>query len=241
MSIVDRIAKRLVVAHTRVLNNKNANGWFTSIRQSVEDDEVQTIESASVKVKFASGASLKCEIAADDQSKTVGLQKYASLPHGYGMIFPFDNETVKFHMGTVPFPIDIIFVGADNRVSRIDKYVEPGTRAKFGMSHVSAVIEANAGFCDENGIDVGCSVETGIDKSAQMDFGDVRKDVNPKMLPPSGIDPEDRFRDRDLITMQMGDLVADPAHFDQTMGYDPSKDMSDTVGPMRPAATKKSK
>jgi uncharacterized membrane protein (UPF0127 family) len=173
MSLHDRIAKRLLSVHGRVLSNKTASGWWTSIKKNVEDADRRVMESNSTKVIFGNKlAKLQCEIAADDQSQTIGLQKYASLPKGYGMLFPYDppRDRVTFHMGSVPFDIDIIFVGSNGRVSKIVENAEPGTRDRWGMSHISAVIEANGGFCRENGIEVGCEVITGIDRQTQETY-----------------------------------------------------------------------
>jgi uncharacterized membrane protein (UPF0127 family) len=50
-------------------------------------------------------------------------------------------------MGTVSFPIDIIFVGGDGRVTKIVDNIDPGTRGSWGMPHTSAVIESAGGWC----------------------------------------------------------------------------------------------
>jgi uncharacterized membrane protein (UPF0127 family) len=172
MSIQDRIAKRLLAVHSGSLPRKiSASGWWTSVRESVDESDKAVIEAHSAKVVFGDKlAKLTCEVASDDESQTVGLQKYASLPNGYGMIFPYSppRPKIAFHMGTVPFPIDIIYVGQDNRVTKIVADIEPGTRGAWSMSHVAAVIEANAGFCRQYGIEVGTEVSTGLDKQAQL-------------------------------------------------------------------------
>jgi uncharacterized membrane protein (UPF0127 family) len=163
MSILDRLAKRLVVAHSHVLGG----GWFTDMRNKVEAADKDIMDSASVKVVFGDKlARLTCEVVEDEMSKSVGLQKYASLPGGYGMLFPFADEKVFFHMGSVAYPIDLIYIGPDNRINKIMSDVEPNTAGAWGMSHVSAVIESNGGFCRENGIEVGCIVKIGSEKTA---------------------------------------------------------------------------
>jgi uncharacterized membrane protein (UPF0127 family) len=167
MSTQDKVAKRLLQKYGHVLNRTGQSGWWTDIKSTVENSDKEVMESAGTKVKFANKAKLVCEIVGDEKSKTVGLQKYASMPDGYGMLFPFENETVRFHMGTVPFSIDMIFVGSDNRVNKIIPYIEPGTRGNWGMAHVSAVIEANAGFCDKHKIVVGDKVDWQMEKTAQ--------------------------------------------------------------------------
>lgn len=170
MSLQDKIAKRLLAAHGRVLSSKTgSSGWWTSIKRSVDESDLATLEASSTKVVFGDKlAKLVCEIAADDESQIVGLQKYASLPAGHGMVFPYSSpRRVAFHMGSVPFDIDMIFVGPNGSVNKIVSDIEAGSREHFSMSHVSAVIEANAGFCRGNGVEVGCTVTTGLEKQAQ--------------------------------------------------------------------------
>lgn len=239
MSLHDRIAKRLLV---RGLPGKKASGWFTNLQSQMQEADRQVLESASTRVVFGDKlAALKCEVAGDEQSQTVGLQKYASLPGGYGMIFPYDEpRKVAFHMGTVAFPIDIIFVGSDGRVNKIVPDIEPGQRGSWAMSHVAAVIEANGGFCRDNGIEVGCEVITGLEKEAQIEFTpDPRKDINPKMVPANPM--HDRFKDHGLPDDVTDGQPMDGAHFEQSIGRDPASEMLNGPGATRPAAKKSSK
>lgn len=220
MSLQDRIAKLLLFKHDRVLSNKTAQGgYWTSIKTKIQKADQDIIDSASIKVKFGSGAKLVCEVVDNERAQTVGLQKYASLPDGYGMIFPYNEpRQVTFHMGTVPFPIDIMFVGSNGRISKIVEYAEPGTREKWSMSHVSAVIEANAGFCRSNKISVGDMVNAPLVKDSQMN---------------NGIDPGDRFKGHDLIDNQLNGQSADPANFSYVNGNDPMLEMADDADPTR--------
>lgn len=171
MTLLDRIAKRLLVAHGRVLEHKTAGSWWTDIRDQVQAADMDVMQINSTKIVFGDKiATLTCEIADDPKSQTVGLQKYAGLPRGHGMIFPYDEpRTVSFHMGTVPFTIDIIFVGSDDRINKIVPDIEPGTQGRWGMGRVSYVIEASGGYCAANGIEVGCEVSTSLSKAAQIE------------------------------------------------------------------------
>lgn len=203
------------------------------MRQKTEEEDRSIMDAESVRIRIGGKATLVCELAYTEQAQTVGLQKYASMPGGYGMAFLFEQpKSTTFHMGTVAFPIDIMFVGQDNRISKIVKYAEPGTREKWSMSRVSVVLEANAGFCDDNGIEVGDEVKS-MGKSAQETFPDhPRKDINPKMVPPDKTSPSDRFRDRAPVDLQVEHQ--DPGtDFEQQMGRDPSID-NDTDDATRP-------
>jgi uncharacterized membrane protein (UPF0127 family) len=169
MSIDNIIAKRLLIAHTRVLSN--SGGWWTDLKELAVKNDKAIMDEASISVSFDNGVKLACELANDEQSKVVGLQKYASLPDGYGMVFPFDPPaTANFHMASVPFNIDIIFIGDDSRVTRIVPNIEPGTRGQWGMPHTSAVVEAVGGFARVNGIGVGTQVDIRIPKHADYNL-----------------------------------------------------------------------
>ena len=172
MNIQDKIAKRLLVAGNVFLNGSDS--WYTNLRHRVVEDDKAIMAQASVDVVFDGVTRLACEIAADEQSQVVGLQKYAGLPDGYAMCFPYyPPREVSYHMAGVVFPIDIMFIGSDSRVTKIVSNVEPGTRGSWGMSHVSAVVEANGGFCEKNNIKIGTLVDvdlTGILKNAAVSF-----------------------------------------------------------------------
>lgn len=235
-SLSNRLAKRMLSAHSRVFKRiaGSDDGWWTDLKQRTEEDDKSIMDSASSKFRIGGRVTLVCEIADSERTQTVGLQKYASMPEGYGMAFLFEQpKTATFHMGTVPFPIDIMFVGPDSRISRIVKYAEPGTREKWGMPRVSMVLEANAGFCDENGVEVGDEVKS-MGKSAQETYpAHPRKDINPKQVPPNKTAPEDRFRDRGPVYEQVENQPHDGEHFEQQIGRDPLID-NDTDSATRP-------
>jgi len=228
----NRLAKRLLHAHSRVFKRiaGSDSGWWTDLRRKAEDDDKSIMDSASSKFRIGGKVTLTCEVVDDERSQTVGLQKYASVPNGYGMAFIFEEpKTTTFHMGTVAFPIDIMFIGPDSRVSRIVKYAEPGSREKWGMPRVSMVLEANAGFCDEHGIEVGDSVKS-MDKTAQETFPKYpRKDINPKRLKPSKNKPHDRFRDRGPVDEQVKNQPIDGKHRHEQVGRDPLIDSTDSA------------
>lgn len=158
--ISDRIAKRLLIAHKDKLNHAGAKNW-DPIYSLIMNDLISDIDDESVTIGFESKASLECEIASDPRSQTIGLQKYASLPAGYGMAFPFSPPRyAAFHMASVPFPIDMIFVGADSRIIKTVEHVQPGELGSWGADNVAMVIEAAAGFCEANNIMLGSKVAT---------------------------------------------------------------------------------
>lgn len=85
---------------------------------------------ANVVVNIGDDVVANC-VVADDHA--VGLQHTASLGAGAGMLFRFDppQSGLTFHMGTVAYPIDIIFVSTTRRVAKVVHNAQPGTRERW--------------------------------------------------------------------------------------------------------------
>ena len=118
--------------------------------------------------KLSPKATIGCEIVIDDIDQQVGLQKYSSLPHDDGMLFPYEPpRNVTFHMGKVAFPIDVVFVGPHGRIAAIEENCEPGIEQYWSHGRVSAVIEVNGGWCADHDIVVGDLVRLSNTRHAQ--------------------------------------------------------------------------
>lgn len=104
---------------------------------------------ANVKVLNLNGAekaSFLCDIAETLEEKIAGLQPYRSLKYGSGLLFPYQKpQDVTYHMGSVSFPIDIIFVGSNGKIKKIAENIQPGTLGVFGSSNISYVLEIAGG------------------------------------------------------------------------------------------------
>ena len=98
-------------------------------------------------------ASFLCDIADSSEKKRDGLQVYARLKKHCGLLFPYSRPTdVMFHMGSVSYPIDIIFVDKNFNIKKISKNVPPGSAEVFSCAGVSNVLEVAGGTCDLLGI-----------------------------------------------------------------------------------------
>lgn len=98
-------------------------------------------------------ASFACDVARTYQDQVTGLQSYSELPKNAGLVFPYSKpKDVMYHMGTVSFPIDIIFVGADHSIKKIYRNIQPGTLGTFGCAGVKHVLEICGGLSDRLGI-----------------------------------------------------------------------------------------
>ncbi len=87
------------------------------------------------------------------EARVKGLQGFRPLMSGEAALFAFDKpEFASFWMGSVAFPIDIIFVSSDKKVMRIYSSCRPGSANLYPSGKpVKWVIETAAG----SGIKVG--------------------------------------------------------------------------------------
>jgi uncharacterized membrane protein (UPF0127 family) len=181
--------------------------------------------------------SITCEVASTPRDQVIGLQKVSAMPRDCGMVFPYDPpRDVSFHMGTVGFPIDMVFVSA-GRVARVCGNIQPGTPGNWGARHVSAVVELPGGLCEYMGVTPGLRVGIQAIRMAQRSqpYLDANHpDVMPVPRAPSMFN--DRFKDRGLVDQQVEDQPASPGHFEQNMGFDPEAPNDQAGSPaFRPA------
>ncbi len=119
---------------------------------SLAKDEVllEVISSEKLVAKFS------CRVADSLQDKIAGLQTYNTLEQSAGLLFPYDQPTdVIYHMGTVKFPIDIIFINENQEIKKIYKDIQPGNLGVFGSSQIKAVLEICGGLANRLGIKIG--------------------------------------------------------------------------------------
>lgn len=102
----------------------------------------------------------QCGVASSYQDKVIGLQSYKSLDSTAGLLFPYKNpRDLMYHMGTVSFPIDIIFANEHGEIKRIFRDIQPGSLATFGCAEAKYVLEIYGGLSNRLGIDVGQTIE----------------------------------------------------------------------------------
>ena len=146
---------------------------------SISNNEVLFIKKndlskiSHVKITSPDGASkaeFLCDVAKNLEDKIAGLQPYKTLKYGSGLLFPYEKpQDVTYHMGTVSFPIDIIFVQSSGRIKKIASNILPGTLGVFGASDISLVIEISGGSSKELGLNVGDSVYQNVVTSESLD------------------------------------------------------------------------
>jgi len=115
-------------------------------------------------------AEFLCDVALNLEDKIAGLQPYKTLKYGSGLLFPYDRpQDVTYHMGTVSFPIDIIFVQSSGKIKKIAENIAPGTLGVFGASDVAMVLEISGGASKELGLIPGDYVSKNIVTAESID------------------------------------------------------------------------
>ncbi len=112
-----------------------------------------TVVPASSFASKTFGIVLLCD---NEEKRAKGLQGFRELKNDEAALFVFElPEAVTFWMGSVSYPIDIIFIGPGNRVVSTYLNCRPGSRDYFrSIKKVSWVLETAAG----SGIKVGDEV-----------------------------------------------------------------------------------
>jgi hypothetical protein len=160
------------------------------------------------------------------------------------MLFPFRvARAATFHMGSVGFPIDIVFVEANGRIGRVVHAAQPGSRTRWSHPVCGAVVELAGGSCLSWGIDIGHRIQaaggsynllrTLVEADAPpMGGGYYTKE--PELpggvkTPREDIPPEERFRHQRLIDEQPNAMDQPEEGWRQQFGYQPGE--VEHVGP----------
>ncbi len=104
--------------------------------------------------------SFTIELAGTEQQRVMGLMYRRSLPADAGMLFLYDTpQPILMWMKNTIIPLDMIFIGADRRVHRIEKRTEPFSTALIPSDGaVQGILEVNAGTADAIGLKPGDEV-----------------------------------------------------------------------------------
>ncbi len=99
---------------------------------------------------------IRCAVARTPSELTLGLQRHAALSEDEGMLFLFPQPRMAtFHMGEVAFPIDILGIDENSRVTRIVEGARPGSLERWYFPRVVAVLEVAGGTCRRLPVKVG--------------------------------------------------------------------------------------
>jgi len=118
-----------------------------------DSDKTAIVRCYSKKDNDDAAIVFRCDVAKTTREKIDGLQVYSKLGNEAGLLFPYDRPTdVFYHMGSVGYPIDIIFIDEDFKIKKICKNVQPGSIEVYGCANVKYVLEISGGLSDVLGI-----------------------------------------------------------------------------------------
>ena len=112
------------------------------------------------------------EVAITPEEQSHGLMERTSLAADSGMLFPIAPvQPVTMWMKDTKISLDIIFIGADNRIVRIIENAEPmSTKHLVSGYPVKAVIELNAGDAAKHGIKIGQYIKSSALDKFEADY-----------------------------------------------------------------------
>jgi uncharacterized membrane protein (UPF0127 family) len=129
---------------------------LTSVAQPVRAADLQSLE-----IVTKTGVRMfSVEMAVTDEQRAKGLMYRKELADGRGMLFDFTPEqSISMWMKNTYISLDMIFIGADGRVTRVAENTEPeSTRIVSSGGPAKAVLEVIAGTARKYGIAQGDQV-----------------------------------------------------------------------------------
>jgi uncharacterized membrane protein (UPF0127 family) len=104
--------------------------------------------------------SFNIEIATTNGERALGLMYRRELPDDAGMLFLYDPpQPITMWMRNTILPLDMIFIGTDGKVHRIESHTEPfSTEVISSDGTVQGVLEVNAGTAAKIGLKAGDEV-----------------------------------------------------------------------------------
>lgn len=128
---------------------------FTSVVRA------QGCSDESVDLRYQKGsARFSVEIAADADSRAVGLMNRDSLPRTAGMLFIYEEPVDPvFWMKNVNFSLDMLFADATGTVTHIHHMAKPYDETHIpGGRDVQFVLEINGGMAEALAIETGAEM-----------------------------------------------------------------------------------
>jgi uncharacterized membrane protein (UPF0127 family) len=102
-------------------------------------------------------AAVTARVADTDQKRYIGLSDTESLGTNEGMLFVHGGESRRsFVMRDMDFPLDMVFVGSDERINTIHHAPVPeGDWEKTYSGRAKWILEVPRGWANRTGVDVG--------------------------------------------------------------------------------------
>lgn len=156
-------AKITIVDKRKIINSLSNYCYFKKLKNitsEINDDiwKIEIEKNNLDKIAFVEINENKfiCDVAETHQDKVIGLQDKDKLDKNSGMLFTYSSPSdLYFHMGTVKFSIDILFIDENNKILKIYNNVKPRTLGTFGCANAKTVLEIPGGYCEDNKIKKG--------------------------------------------------------------------------------------
>ena len=106
---------------------------------------------------YVGGKYFSVEVADTDASRARGLSGHDPLGSSEGMFFIFEKlDKHEFWMKNMTFPIDIIWIDTDFKITHIEKSVSPDTYPKTFYPNTPSlyVLEISAGQSEQLGLKI---------------------------------------------------------------------------------------
>lgn len=135
------------------------------IKNTDNDSNNDTVSDTVSKIQIQTESetlTLNIEIARTPEERETGLSNRQSLPETHGMLFIFQDEQIHtFWMKDTYIPLDIIFINSNKRIVHISEntLLNQTQEIYSSLEPSQYVLEVNAGWCNENNVKLGDSVE----------------------------------------------------------------------------------
>ena len=114
---------------------------------------------------------IQARLADTPEKQTKGLMFVKHLPENEGMLFAFDQETEQlFWMKNTLIDLDIVFIGADQRVTSVDEQVPhsytytPDNQVAYSAGFGKYVLELPAKTAARHGVAAGTKLRFNLNK-----------------------------------------------------------------------------
>jgi YVTN family beta-propeller protein len=167
VSIIDTTSNTIISTIAAVGSGPNQMVVRKPAIDIVRDQEINTNNNNSGNNNPFFIARVFVEVTDDAEEHMRGLMFRQHLPWNAGMLFAFNNEEPRaFWMKNTLLPLDMIFVSDNSEIVDIIENVPPCEQDPCSIfpSEESAqyVLEVNAGFVQQNGIQIGDRLVTDI-------------------------------------------------------------------------------
>lgn len=160
MSAVDRRLVTVIIVVLSLLIAGVAVEAFTG-QEPTDRTQVTFVDSTGTEL-----GTVDVRVADTFQERYIGLSETDALGENEGMLFVHDTEATRtFVMRNMSFPIDIVFVGADGRITTIHHAeVEERPLTEY-QGRAQWVIEIPYEWTDRHGVSVGDRVRIEFESS----------------------------------------------------------------------------